>query len=342
MAEFNHSLTFQQIQPLLETALSVRSASIHLDGQRAYRLFNGFLEGYPDLVVDIFADTLVIFDYSENISSPSFIREVANWYRQKLDMIENVLVKIRNAESISDRKGRLIYGNDIALKITEENVHYAVDLTLNQDTSFYLDTRNLRRWLKEFASGRSILNTFAYTGSLGVAATAGGARKVIQTDRNRKFLNLAKVSYTLNGFPVEKKRFLAGDFFKVISGLKQNGELFDIVILDPPYFSQSDTGKVDLQNESQRLINKVRPLVANQGYLVVVNNALFLPGSDFYAMLETLCKDGYLAIDRIIPVPMDITGTEISRITSYPCDPGPFNHPTKIAVLRVLRKDKAR
>jgi len=207
---------------------------------------------------------------------------------------------------------------------------------MNRDASFYLDTLNLRKWLIENTKGKSVLNTFAYTGSLGVATLAGGASGVVQTDRNRQFLNLAKDSYSLNGFPIHKKDFIAQDFFPVIAKLKSTRQFFDCVIIDPPFFSTTTKGKVDLVNESARIINKVRPLINDGGYLVAINNALYASGKEYMQTLEDLCRDGYLEIKELIPVPDDFIGR--NRIGKPITDPAPFNHSTKIAILKVRRK----
>src|SRR6266540_416272 len=106
------------------------------------------------------------------------------------------------------------------------NCSLVIDLTMNRDASFYLDTRNLRQWLIKNMRGKSVLNTFAYTGSLGTAAMAGGASHVVQVDLNRQFLNLSKDSYTLNGFPIQKGDFIAADFFPAIGKFKRIGESF--------------------------------------------------------------------------------------------------------------------
>jgi 23S rRNA (cytosine1962-C5)-methyltransferase len=95
---------------------------------------------------------------------------------------------------------------------------------------------------------------------------------------------------------------------------------------------------VDLVHASTRLINKVRPLIADGGFLVAVNNALFLPGQAYRAALEGLCADGYLAVQELIPVPDDVTGFPETRVGRPVTDPAPFNHATKIAVLSVRRK----
>jgi 23S rRNA (cytosine1962-C5)-methyltransferase len=83
-----------------------------------------------------------------------------------------------------------------------------------------------------------------------------------------------------------------GDFFRIVGKLKANGTLFDCIFLDPPYFSTSERGRVDLFANSTRLINKVRPLVAHQGFLITVNNALFLSGEAYYQELQGICSDG--------------------------------------------------
>jgi len=161
----------------------------------------------------------------------------------------------------------------------------------------------------------------------------------VQVDRNRDFLNIGKTSYTLNGFSIDKRDFLAEDFFPAISRFKREGTVFDCVFLDPPFFSVTGRGKVDLEGESERLVNKVRPLVSDGGWLVVVNNALFVSGRDLMGMFESLCGSGYLSVEAILPVPEDFTGYAATRVHNPPVDPTPYNHPTKITVLRV-RKTK--
>ena len=109
--------------------------------------------------------------------------------------------------------------------------------------------------------------------------------------------------------------------------------------MDPPLFSKTRHGIVDLVQSGQYILNKVRPLIADGGYLVTINNALFVSGEDYLTTLNAMCADGYLSLETTISVPQDFIG--VSKITSsqLPADPAPFNHPTKIAILRVRRKD---
>jgi 23S rRNA (cytosine1962-C5)-methyltransferase len=324
------------ITSLLEKAIAARVHLVDTAHLSAFRLFNGFSEGDPHLAIDVYASTLVVHNYADDpAQNRSTLEEAIAYLRSSIKWLRAGIVKTRNGKTQQDKQGHLIFGEKPDTRIQEHGVWYAVNLTMNRDASFYLDTKILRKWIKENVQGKSVLNTFAYTGSLGVAAMAGGASLVVQTDLNRQFLNLAKDSYSLNGFPIQKKDFVAQDFFPMAAHFKSTKQLFDCVIIDPPFFSTTSKGKVDLVNESARLINKIRPLIQDGGMLVTINNAIYLSGQEYMQTLETLCKDGYLSIRELIPVPEDFIGdASVHPIT----DPAPFNHSTKIAVLDVRKK----
>ena len=305
-----------------------------------YRLFNGFYEGYPGLVLDRFKSTVVISNHLQPGAINPILSPLQDWLLNHIKGLDGILLKQRQHFNDRMRQGVMIHGKALPDRISEFGVIYALDLQLNQDASFYLDTRNLRRWLLENMAGLKVFNTFAYTGSLGVAAGAGGASHVVQTDLNQGFLKLSQRSWELNHLLPKKMSILTGDFFRVAGRIRHEDHLFDCVILDPPFFSITDKGRVDLQGETPRLINKVRPLVAHQGYLIVINNALFYPGKSFMGELDALCQSDYLSFVKKIDIPEDVTGYPETITESPPCDPSPFNHPTKIAILKVLRKDQ--
>ena len=167
----------------------------------------------------------------------------------------------------------------------------------------------------------------------------GGAACVVQTDLNSRFLIVAERSCSLNNLAPNTVSHIQGDFFRVAGRMRNQGRLFDCVILDPPFFSITNSGKVDLQHETTRLVNKVRSLVAHDGWLVVINNALYLSGEDYMSEIEKLCLSEYLDLHQIIPAPQDVTGYPDTISSTPPVDPAPFNHTTKIAILKALRKD---
>jgi 23S rRNA (cytosine1962-C5)-methyltransferase len=324
---------------LLVRAIDARAAMLDAAHETAVRLFNGFTEGNPELVVDLYGATAIIHNYADPApAGAALVQDTLALLLARLPWLRVVIVKTRNSALAHERRGTLLFGAAVDRRVREHGVCYAVDPLMSRDASLYLDTRNLRAWAMRELSGKTVLNTFAYTGSLGVAALAGGATRVAQLDRNGEFLNVAKASYALNHFPIVKKDFLVGDFFAIISRLKKAGERFDCIFLDPPFFASGQGGTVDLVNNSARLINKVRPLIPDGGRLVTINNALYVSGQAYLDTLTALCADGYLKIAELIEAPPDFTGYADTRCGTPITDPAPFNHATKIAVLEVARK----
>lgn len=329
----------RSLSELLDRSLAARLALIDPRHETAFRLFNGFTEGCPQLVVDLYAATAVLNNYADSPEQgQAFVDEAREFLQTHLPWLRAGILKARNGNTQAEKRGKLLFGTAPDLRIREQGVWYALDLTMNRDASLYLDTRNLRNWAIENLKGKSVLNAFAYTGSLGVAALSGGAGRVVQLDANRQFLNLAKQSYTLNGFPIRKEDFFIEDFFLQVGRFKRARECFDCVFIDPPFFASSSKGKVDQEHDSARLINKVRPLINDGGTLVAINNALYVSGKEYMQTLELLCADGYLKVAGLVPVPPDFTGYDMTLAGTPITDPAPFNHSTKIAVLKVKRK----
>jgi 23S rRNA (cytosine1962-C5)-methyltransferase len=330
-----------QAVELFRTAATARASMLSPEHDGAVRLFNGYTEGFPGLAVELYGKTLVIHDATGPKGDRALVDALTAAALETWPFLTAVLWKQREAASPEARNGVLVRGGekDLCRRVKEDGTWYATRLTLNRDTSLYLDTRPLRAWAKANLAGKVVLNAFAYTGSLGVAARAAPAAQVVHTDLNRPFLNVAKDSYAMNGWPVSRADFITGDIFDVAGRLKREARLFDCVFVDPPFFSVTAQGRVDLEADTLRLLNKVRPLVAHNGWLVAINNGVFVSGADYLKSLEAVCADGYAKVETIIPVPMDFVGTEATRKGALPVDPAPFNHSTKMAVLRVTRKD---
>jgi 23S rRNA (cytosine1962-C5)-methyltransferase len=323
----------------------------------ALRLFDGPREGDPEApTIELFGRTAVIFDRRREEDSSEPVVAAAESLRTLLPTLSTVVWK----KKASFDRGTVVLGDekDLTRRIEEDGVRYAVRLLAHHDATFFLDTALLRRRLSrgrgpvsgaegslvedaspparslQEAGARRVLNLFAYTGSLGVAARAGGAT-VVHVDKSSEHLEQAKTSYAMNGFPVSRGDFRALDFFRAAAALRKSGDTFDTVILDPPPLSVGPTGTIDLQRGLLPLVNKVRPLVRNGGELVVVVNSLFCSGVDLLAQLEGATSDGYATIGSRIDVPRSC---KAPLVRALPSDPAPFEHPTKIVVLDVRKK----
>ena len=328
----------QLISSLLERAMTARRDIFKAPYDSAFRLFNGFTEGYPGLSIEIYGRTAVFHNYEKNPADEAAVNQALALVIAWLPWLQTALVKTRKSSSESERNGRVIFGQTPDTQIVEEGTRYAISLMLNRDSSLYLDTRELRRWLTANMRGLSVLNTFAYTCSLGVASMAGGANRVLNTDLSSRFFVVGRASYSANHYAIRKIDFIANDFWPYMTQLNRAHNRFDCVILDPPFFSVTNHGRVDTEQKFLRLINKVRPLVRDHGQLVVINNAVFVSGQAFMTELNMLCADGYMSITQLIDVPEDCTGYPGTLVGSPVTSPAPFNHATKIAILTISRK----
>ncbi len=155
---------------LLEAALAPRLSLLDDRHECAVRLFNGFLEGDAGLMIDVYARTLVIFNYAEAPEQANEVIQAAQqFFLAQMPWIQAVVLKTRHSGTLQARRGAVVDGEKPDQRIREHGVYYATDLLLSQDTGLYLDTRGLRLWALMNLSGKTVLNVFAYTGSLGVA-----------------------------------------------------------------------------------------------------------------------------------------------------------------------------
>lgn len=324
------------LSAVIREAIAARQSLLDDEHETAVRLFSGFREGCPACVIDLYGSTVVVHNYADppEAAQPA-IETATHAVTAALPWVRTVLVKQRNSASREERLGLPAFGGVLQAQIREAGLWYAIDLRLHQDCSFYLDSRNVRYWAAKNLREKTVLNAFAYTGSLGVAALGGAASRVEQLDRSRRFLEIARRSYALNHFPIRRQDFLAQDFFPVAARLRRERRTFDCVFLDPPFFSSGAAGRVDQESGAARLINKTRPLVTPGGCIVAINNAVYVSGTDHMRALEELCKDGHMEIEGLLPVPADFVGMLPAPQAKWIADPAPFNHSTKIAVLRI-------
>lgn len=334
-------MTDVDVDALYLRALEARLSRLTAPHDTALRLFNGYTEGLPRVAVDVYGTTLVVHDATGADGDATLVDHLVDLTRQKLPWLEAGLCKLRESDVKSLRNGSLLFGTAQQLvgRVQEDGVWYAVRLTLNRDSSLYLDTAGLRAWARTTLSGKRVLNAFSYTGSLGAAAKAGGATQVVNTDLNKAYLSVAKDTWSINRWPIVKTDFITGDFFDVVGRLKREGQLFDCVFVDPPFFSVTTQGRVDLEADMARLLNKARPLIADGGFLVAINNGVFVSGADFDKTLAQVCSDGYLSVEKRLDIPEDFSGYPQTKTGTPLVDPAPWNHSTKIAILRVRRKD---
>lgn len=194
----------------------------------SYRLINGEGDFLPALIVDRYADNLVMQFHTEGI---------ARWREE----IAGALIEAINPKGIYEKPpkdgaaGGVIYG-EVPEKITikENGLSFIIDVRGGQKTGFYLDQRDKRLSLMKYAPGRKCLNCFSYTGAFTVYALAGGASGVLSVDASAPALELAKENVRLNGLDINKCSFVCDDARHYLKETPQGK--FDLIVLDPPAF----------------------------------------------------------------------------------------------------------
>ena len=223
----------------LSRAVELRTALIPQGETTAVRLVHAESDGMPGLVVDRYADVLVFQCLSAGIEL---------WLNDLVELMveltgceqiyERSDVDVRRLEGLSERVGALRGGAPIEpLIISENGLHFKVDLIHGQKTGFYIDQRRNRQRVGALAQGRRVLNCFCYSGGFGVYALAGGASQVVSIDSSHEALQLAGENYELNQMGSEQADWIEGDVFHELRLLRDRAQSFDAIILDPPKFA---------------------------------------------------------------------------------------------------------
>lgn len=161
-------------------------------------------------------------------------------------------------------------------RISEDGLRYLLDLGQKQNTGLFLDMRYGRRWVREQAQGKRVLNLFAYTCGFSVAAIEGGAEHVVNLDMSSPALNRGRDNHRLNGHDLSKVSFLGHDLFKSWGKVIGKGP-YDLVIIDPPSFQK---GSFLLTKDYQRVLRRLPELLTPEGsVLACMNDPAF--GADF-------------------------------------------------------------
>ena len=207
----------------------------------AYRLVNAESDGLPGLVVDRYGEYLVCQFLS--VGAEYWRREIVTLLTDLLPyagIYERSDVDVREKEGLPPATG-VLAGSPLPdlVEIDEYGCRFAADVRGGHKTGFYLDQRDNRALIAEYAEGREVLNGFAYTGAFGVWALRGGAVKVTNVESSAAALELARRNVELNGLDASKVENEAGDVFHVLRQYRDARRQFDLIILDPPKFAES-------------------------------------------------------------------------------------------------------
>jgi 23S rRNA (cytosine1962-C5)-methyltransferase len=247
-------------------------------GITCYRVYDHDLPEFP-LCIEFYGDKLYVAEYKRRHHMTD--EEHDQWMEESLETIcgilgvskENIFLKLRRRKA-----GRLgQYQKFDAVQhefVVEENgLKFIVNLSDYLDTGLFLDHRLTRERVRTEAKNKKVLNLFAYTGSFSVYAAAGGASEVITVDLSKTYLKWAERNLEVNNFTdSEKYKFVHADVLQYVKELP--ADYFDLVILDPPTFSNSKRMDdfLDIQRDHVALINDCLRTLKTAGVLYFSTN----------------------------------------------------------------------
>lgn len=267
---------------MFENRLTKVFKHVHKQAKRqnitCYRVYDHDLPEFP-LSIDFYEDKLYIAEYRRRHGMIDEEHEI--WLDAALGIVEKVLLIPQERIYVKQRQrkqGRLGQYQKVNEEkeyfiVEEAGLKFKVNLSDYLDTGLFLDHRITRAMVKQEAAGKRVLNLFAYTGSFSVYAAAGGASSVTTVDLSKTYLTWAEENMTLNNFKSPDFRFDNADVKQYLQELKPN--MFDLVIMDPPTFSNSKKMKddfLDIQRDHVELINNVLYAMAEGGVLYFSTN----------------------------------------------------------------------
>ena len=265
------------IRRRIETAKRLREQLLPSDGSTCYRIVHSEGDGIPGVTIDRYGDFLVshlytaavepmrdaIYDALEAVYKPRAI------YEQK---------RFKPQTGEGPREPAALVRGEVApveLEVDEGGVKFVVDVTAPLGTGLFLDLREGRKAVAQFAAGKRLLNLFSYTGAFSVYGAKAGAREVVSVDVAPKAHARARRNLGANGIDETKHEFIAGDVFKVLSKMAERSRQFDLIVLDPPSFGQSkERGVFSVQKDYRELVEGCLAVAAPGALLAAVSNTL--------------------------------------------------------------------
>ena len=245
------------------------------------RVIFGEADFLPGLVVDKFSDVLVVQSLALGIDR---MKETIVALLKKVLLEDGVTVrgvyersdaKVREQEGMERAKGFIGEPFGTEVEIVENGVHYLVDVKDGQKTGFFLDQKYNRLAIQRLCRDARVLDCFTHTGSFALNAGIAGAREVTGVDASELGVEQAGKNAKLNHLE-DRVKFICEDVFELLPRLEEQGEKYDVVILDPPAFTKSRNSVKNAVKGYREINRRAMKLVKDGGYLATCSCSHFM------------------------------------------------------------------
>jgi 23S rRNA (cytosine1962-C5)-methyltransferase len=257
----------------------------------AYRLVHAEADGLPGLIVDRYDRWLVAQFHTAGVERDraTILEALTNAIRPE-GILARDDVNARGREGLPVGGVAVAYGDvPASIEIREGVARYLIDPYHGQKTGFFLDQREKRARIAELAPhATSLLNCFSYSGGFALAGLAGNpALRTVNVDSSAPALELARRNHALNGHDPAAHEFIDSDVTRYLQHATDSGELFDIVVLDPPAFAKSLSVKERALRAYERLNTLGAHVVAPGGLLLTCSCSGGVDAAEFETAVRT-------------------------------------------------------
>lgn len=294
----------------LEKAFAKRAKLHH--SCSVYRLFDHVGDGVPGLWIDRYGPAALLHEGLSEIQYPAALHELL----QEVGVTTAYIRRhARRAQETAEDWAEIIFGDLSTPFVVEEGeLRFEVDPLRQVNAGLFVDTRGIRRELLTISREKRLINLFAFTGSLGVAAACGGAREVVQVDLSKSALAWARRNRDLNSsaestlmkfYPDDARDFLRRE----VRRMERGAEAADIIVLDPPSFGHSGGKPFRIETDFQDLIRLSMQVLAPGGVLYASCNTRGISISDVQQIVDGVMKRVSRSVTQVTPIlpPEDFT-----------------------------------
>ncbi len=245
------------------------------------RAIFGEADFLPGIVVDKFSDVLVVeslalgIDRLKGMILKALKEVLAADGISIRGVYERSDAKVREQEGMERYKGFIGEAFDTKVEIQENGVKYMVDVMNGQKTGFFLDQKYNRQAIRKLCKDAKVLDCFTHTGSFALNAGQAGAASVLGVDASQLGVEQAQENARLNGLE-DRVQFVCRDVFELLPELEEQGEAFDVVILDPPAFTKSRNSVKNAVKGYREINLRAMKLVKDGGYLATCSCSHFM------------------------------------------------------------------
>ncbi len=282
----NQPINQKFYEGLFHEAEANRAALKADDETTAYRFFNGEGDGLGGLTIDYYADYYVFSWYSVGIYQHQ--KMILEAFKKAVPSRKGIYQKFRY-----DTKGATydshIFGETAPepLIVVENGIQYATYLDDGLMTGIFLDQREVREAIREkYSVGKTILNTFSYTGAFSVAAAMGGALETTSVDLANRSLPKTQEQFSVNGIDPATQKIIVMDVFDYFKYAARKELSFDTIVVDPPSFARSKKKTFSVAKDYSQLLEEVIAITNPNGVIVASTNAANVTMEKFEGMIK--------------------------------------------------------